>query len=199
MPKKKAGKIACCVLGDRGEEVMMAQKVRRVVTGHNDYGKSIVIIDSDAPNVRVLKHRGGTTETNLWMTSSVPADNSIIEDLGVDELKIEPPPGGTIFRILEYPPDEVRFAARDQDTAFRELGVHGAMVKEEARHPGMHKTNTLDYVIVLSGEIYAVLDEGEVRLKAGDCFIQRGTNHAWSNRTKESCRVAFVLVGANPI
>ncbi len=177
----------------------MAQKVRRVVTGHNDYAKSMVIMDGDAPNVRVLKNRGGTTETNLWMTSSVPADNSIIEDLGTKELKIEPPPGGTIFRILEYPPDEVRFSARDQDTPFRELGVHGAMGKEEVRHPGMHKTNTLDYAIVLSGEIYAVLDEGEVLLRAGDCLIQRGTNHAWSNRTKECCRIAFVLVGANPI
>jgi quercetin dioxygenase-like cupin family protein len=71
------------------------------------------------------------------------------------------------------------------------------MAKGDARHPGMHKTNTLDYAVVLSGEIYAVMDEDEVLLNAGDCLIQRGTNHAWSNRTDQPCRIAFVLVDAH--
>jgi uncharacterized cupin superfamily protein len=71
-----------------------------------------------------------------------------------------------------------------------------AAPREKRRHPGMHRTRTLDYAIVLSGEIYAVLDEGEVLLEAGDVLVQRGTNHAWSNRSERPCRIAFVLVDA---
>ena len=176
----------------------MAQKTRLIVTGHNAKQKSMFIMDGDAPHVRVFKHYGGTTVTDLWMTSSVPADNSQIEDAGARDFAIEPPKGGTIFRVIEYPPDKVRFANINREAAFREMGASHAMVKEGVRHPGMHRTDTLDYVVVLSGEIYAVMDEGEVLLKAGDCLIQRGTSHAWSNRTNEPCRIAFVLVDADP-
>ncbi len=177
----------------------MGQKTRRVVTGHNSKGKSVIMMNDDAPDVRVFKHYGGTAVTDLWMTTSVPADNLRIEDVGTRNFAIEPPPGGTIFRIIEYPPDHVRFADIDREAAFREMGASHAMVKEGARHPGMHKTSTVDYVVVLSGEIYAVMDEGEVLLKVGDCLIQRGTSHAWSNRTNEPCRIAVVLVDANPV
>ncbi len=112
---------------------------------------------------------------------------------------MEPPPGGTAFRIVEYPPDKIRLANIDRDAAFREIGAHHAMVDDGARHPGMHKTNTVDYVVVLSGEIYAIVDESEVLLKAGDCLIQRGTSHAWSNHSDEPCRIAVILVDANPL
>lgn len=177
----------------------MAQRTRRVVTGHSADGKSIIVMGGDAPNVRVFEHYGGTAVTDLWMTSSVPADNSRTEDIGARDFTIEPPPGGTVFRVIEYPPDHVRFANIDRDAAFREMGAHHAMIKEGARHPGMHKTNTVDYVVVLSGEIYAIMDEGEVLLKAGDCLIQRGTSHAWSNRANEPCRIAVMLIDANPL
>ena len=70
---------------------------------------------------------------------------------------------------------------------------------DDKRHPGFHKTDTIDYAIVLSGEIYALMDEGEVLLKAGDVLIQRGTNHAWSNRTEQPCCIAFVLIDAKPL
>ena len=73
------------------------------------------------------------------------------------------------------------------------------MVEDRDRHPGMHKTATVDYAIVLTGEIWAVIDEGETLMKPGDTLIQRGTNHAWSNRTNESCRVAFILIDAVPV
>jgi len=177
----------------------MAKKTRCILTGHNTEEKSVIISDGDAPTVRVFKHYGGTAVTDLWITTSVPADNSKMEDPGARDFTIEPPPGGTVFRVIEYPPDEVRFADIDRDAAFREMGAQHAMIKEGAQHPGMHRTNTLDYVVVLSGEIYAVMDNGEVLLKAGDCLIQRGTSHAWSNRTKEPCRIAFVLIDANPL
>jgi hypothetical protein len=86
----------------------MAQRTRLVVTGHNGQKKSQFITDGDAPNVRVFKHYGGTAVTDLWMTTSMPVDNSRIEDVGTREFAIEPPPGGTIFRVIEYPPDKIR-------------------------------------------------------------------------------------------
>jgi mannose-6-phosphate isomerase-like protein (cupin superfamily) len=175
----------------------MAKRTRLVITGHNDAWKSVIVSDSDAPHLHVFERYGGTAVTDLWMTTSMPADNARVEDLGSRHFTIEPPPHGTVFRVIEYPPDSVRLAGLDREAAFRDMGAAHAMVKEGARHPGMHKTSTLDYAVVLSGEIYAVMDEDEVLLKAGDCLIQRGTNHAWSNRTDQPCRIAFVLIDAD--
>jgi naringenin degradation protein FdeH len=79
------------------------------------------------------------------------------------------------------------------------MSASGAMDPDVSRHPGMHKTATVDYAIVLSGEIYAVMDEGETLLRAGDTLVQRGTNHAWSNRNETPCLVAFILVSASPV
>ena len=176
----------------------MAKRTRLVITGHNDAGKSVILSDGDAPHMHLFERYGGTAVTDLWMTASMPADNAQVEDFGSRDFTIEPPPHGTVFRVIEYPPDSVRLANLDREAAFRDTGAAHAMAKEGARHPGMHKTNTLDYAAVLSGEIYAVMDEGDVLLKAGDSLIQRGTNHAWSNRTEEPCRIAFVLVDAHP-
>jgi mannose-6-phosphate isomerase-like protein (cupin superfamily) len=87
----------------------------------------------------------------------------------------------------------------DRGKAFAAMGAGHAMDQSDARRPAMHKTNTVDYALVLAGEIWALMDEGETLLKAGDCLIQRGTNHAWSNRTDTPCRVAFILVNAHPV
>jgi mannose-6-phosphate isomerase-like protein (cupin superfamily) len=174
----------------------MAKRTRLVITGNNEKGRSRVVSDGDAPHVHIFAQYGGTAVTDLWITTSMPVDNERIDDLGGREFAIEPPPNGTVFRIVEYPPDSVRLAGLDREAAFREMGASHAIVKKDARHPGMHRTRTLDYAIVLSGEIYAVMDESEVFLKAGDCLIQRGTNHAWSNRTDKPCRIVFVLIDA---
>ena len=100
--------------------------------------------------------------------------------------------------VLEkaYPPDSERLKSIDPEAHFASMGAQAAPA-EKRRHPGIHRTKTLDYAIVLSGEIYAVLDQGEVLLKAGDVLVQRGTNHAWSNPTDRPCRIAFVLVDAS--
>ena len=92
-------------------------------------------------------------------------------------------------------------AALEQQRASADDGSgHGAAFdRASPRHPGFHKTNSVDYAIVLSGEIYALMDEGEVLLRAGDVLVQRGTNHAWSNRTDEPARLAFVLIDAEPV
>jgi hypothetical protein len=137
--------------------------------------------------------------TELWETGATPASNAGDDDPTAGGVQRLPPPkNGSKFRMVEYPPDSQRVAA-----------LHGAShdAKSEGyvrdlankRHPGFHKTATVDYAIVLSGEIYALMDEGEVLLKAGDVLIQRGTNHAWSNRTEQPCSIAFVLIDAEPL
>ena len=176
----------------------MWKRHRRVVTGHDARGRSVVLMDGESPYSFFLEKAGGLQLTELWETRSAPADNSGAKDAAEHERRIEPVGGGTVFRIIEYPPDSVRLATLAPDTFFTEMG---AQVADPAhrRHPGMHRTHTLDYCVVLSGEIYAVLDEGEVLLRAGDCLVQRGTRHAWSNRSEEPCVIAFVLVAAKPL
>jgi mannose-6-phosphate isomerase-like protein (cupin superfamily) len=105
---------------------------------------------------------------------------------------------GTIFRVVDFPPDRDVVGKLDRGKAFAAMAADHAMDRSEARHPGMHKTSTVDYALVLDGEIWALMDEGETLLKAGDCLVQRGTNHAWSNRTDRPCRVAFILVSSEP-
>ena len=112
---------------------------------------------------------------------------------------LEPPPSGSIFRVVEFPPDATLAGTFDRKAAFEGMGAGHAMDADASRHPGMHKTNTVDYAIVLSGEIWALMDEGETLMRAGDVLVQRGTNHAWSNRGTVPCLVAFILISARPV
>ena len=176
----------------------MPKRPRRVVTGHDARGRSVVLMDGESPYSFFLEKAGGLQLTELWETRTAPADNSGTKDAAEHERRIEPVGGGTVFRIIEYPPDSVRLKTLAPDSFFQEMGAQAAE-KAQRRHPGMHRTHTIDYCIVLSGEIWAVLDEGEVLLRAGDCLVQRGTNHAWSNRTEKPCVIAFVLVAAKPL
>ena len=132
----------------------------------------------------------------MWETIS-PADNEGLDNVGDRENSIEPhDPAGTMFRIVEFPPDVVW---QDMDVAesFKAMGS-GDAHDGEAENAMMHETQTTDYAIVIEGEIWAVMEEGETKLRAGDVLIQRGTNHAWSNRTNSVASVAFVLIGAKP-
>jgi mannose-6-phosphate isomerase-like protein (cupin superfamily) len=170
---------------------------RRVVTGHDASGRAVVLFDGESPHSFVLEKAGGLRLTEIWETRSAPADNTGGGDDADHERRIEPVGGGSVFRIIEYPPDSVRLKTLAPETFFRDMGARAADAATR-RHPGMHKTDTVDYCVVLSGEIWAVLDEGEVLLRAGDCLVQRGTNHAWSNRTDKPCVIAFVLIAARP-
>lgn len=176
----------------------MGGRYRRVVTGHDAHGRSVILMDGESPNSYVLEKAGGLQLTELWETRSSPADNSGGADAAEHERRIEPKGGGTVFRIIAYPPDSIRLKTLRPEEHFSSMGAQAADAATR-RHPGMHKTDTVDYAIVLSGEIVAVLDEAEVLLRAGDCLIQRGTSHAWSNRTQEPCVIAFVLVAAKRI
>jgi mannose-6-phosphate isomerase-like protein (cupin superfamily) len=176
----------------------MPNPIRRVVTGHDRKGKSIVLMDGPAPHV-IDRGPGRPSVTELWQTRSTPADNTGHEDAGNHPYRLPPPKHGTVFRIVEYPPDVLCVAAGGPEQAFDAAREGYARDPTNPRHPGFHKTASVDYAIVLSGQIYAMLDESEVLLTAGDVLIQRGTNHAWSNRSGEPATVAFVLIDAHPI
>ena len=148
----------------------MTLNVRRVVTGHDSQGRAIVTID-DHPANRISS-RSGHESMVVWTTRETPADNSGDEDGADWEVTTPPIPKGSIFRLIEYAP-----------------GVDTRI----------HRTDTIDYAVVLSGEIDMRLDDGqEVHLKAGDVLVQRGTNHDWINRGDEPCVIAFTLLDAKP-
>ncbi len=175
----------------------MVQRIRRVVTGHDRNGKSAFISDGKAPNVLEMKSMPGVALTDLWRTTTSPASNHGTRDAATGKIRLEPPANGTILRIVEIPPDAAWRKTANARAAFASIGA-GAAPDRASSDPMMHATATVDYIIVLKGEIYAILDKGEKRLKQGDVLIQRGTNHSWSVRTKAPCVIAAVLVGAEP-
>jgi hypothetical protein len=176
----------------------MAKRFRRVVTGHDKAGKSIFIADGLAPNVLEMASMPGVALTDLWRTGSAPASNAGNKDAATGKIKLEPPADGTILRIVEFPPDRMWRKSADARKAFASIGASGAP-DHSSDGAMMHATASVDYIIVLEGEIYAVLDKGETLLKRGDILIQRGTNHSWSVRGNKPCLVAAVLVGATPV
>ncbi len=170
----------------------MPQQTRRVVTGHDAGGRAVVLIDGAAPNAK-LRKATGLTSTLLWVTEESPADNSGSADAAERDIGVAPPPRGSIFRVVDFPPS-MDFGAVDTAAMLREMGIEAGA--GSARHANMHRTKSVDYAVVISGEIDMLLDDSEVHLKAGDVLVQRGTNHGWVNRGRENCRIAFVLIDA---
>ncbi len=177
---------------------MKARKIRRLVTGQNEAGKAVFIMDGEAGSILEIAAMGGLTVTDLWETTTAPADNSGGADTADRPVHLEPTPTGTIFRMVEFPPDKVWKNGGDAREAFSALGAEHA-ADDSSDNPAMHKTASVDYALVLEGEIWAVLDDDERLMGAGDVLIQRGTTHAWSNRTEETCLMMFVLCGAAPV
>ena len=161
----------------------MIKPIRRIVTGHNAQGKSIFVSDGPSPHVLTLPGRGDFALTNLWVTDRAPANNAGNADAAARPVVLEPPANGSIFRVVEFPSEKTA-GGFDRGAAFKAMGADHAMDPSASRHPGMHKTSSVDYAIVLSGEILALMDEGETLMKTGDCLVQRGTNHAWSNQRR---------------
>lgn len=172
----------------------MGTSIRRIVTGHDENGTAIIARDGIAENVRV-RAANGLTSTLLWSEDATPSDNSGDMDKATREIGVAPPDGGSVFRIVEFTPDVDSVSNEDMK---KELGLapdSGGPV----RHPGMHRTRSVDYGIVISGEIDMLVDEDEVHLTVGDVIVQRGTNHAWANRGTAPCRIAFVLIDAREL
>lgn len=175
----------------------MIWRVRRVLTGHDAEGRSTFIADGAAPNVKEVPAMPGLALTDLWETKDAPASNEGDADAADRPVHLEPPQNGTILRIVEFPPDSQWRTPRSRE-AFAAIGASHAPDKTSS-DAMMHKTATVDYIIVLKGEIHAIMDTGEKLLRAGDILVQRGTNHSWSVRGTEPCIVAAVLVSARPV
>ncbi len=174
----------------------MEKKCRRVVTGFNREGDSVVVSDSFVNNQMEKNSRPGVSLNNIWRTEVFPNDNSAdIEE--VDQVfTMFPKSLETICRISSFEPEKSHKKNDfDSDAYFSDLNVSNTLVKSK-RHPFMHKSKSLDYAIILEGEITLILDNEEVNLRQGDIVIQRGTSHAWVNNSDKLARVCFILMGA---
>jgi quercetin dioxygenase-like cupin family protein len=147
----------------------MTVQVRRVVTGHDANGKAIVTIDEVSQNV--VSARPKTSACVVWTSEGFPVDNTGDADQGLRQTGTTLA-GGTVFRVLELEP---------------------------GNSPRVHRTDSVDYAVVMSGEVDMELDDTSVHLKAGDVLVQRGTIHNWVNNGSEPCRIAFVLIDAKPV
>lgn len=177
----------------------MSGVVRRVVTGHDAQGKAVVLSDGPAPFVHTIPIRPGYYSTDIFRTGESPARvSAVTPETTLGPRRQLPTERGTVLRVNHFPPDTQSLGAMDVETSkqlFAALGnAAGSTFAASGRHPLMHRTETIDYAIVLSGEITMLLDDSEVVLRAGDILVQCGTNHAWSNRSGAPATVAFVLI-----
>jgi len=167
--------------------------VRRIVVV-DEGDKSRALMQGAAPDVRTDSARPGFASTRIWLTDRTPARLSTVDPTR-GKHTLEPPPGGSVCRVVTFPPDagwRGKVGAREVQGYFAAMGSPGASTySPRAPHPYMQKTRTLDFCLVLEGEITLVLDTEEVHLKAGDTVVQRGTSHAWSNRSADPCVIAF--------
>ena len=171
--------------------------MRRIITGHNAEGKSVITIDG--PPARSLsENEGGLYE--LWNTDGNEINTLEDIDRADSEVLLSPPVGGTKFRYFQInptpegvPADLIEAATA---AAFEKMGAAHHRV-DTTRHPAMHKTKTIDYIILLKGDVTLLLDEEEVDLKPFDVVVQRGTNHAWVNNGSETALFIAVLIDSN--
>jgi mannose-6-phosphate isomerase-like protein (cupin superfamily) len=173
----------------------LSADVRRVVTTIDSKDKAVVLLDGTNPHKKV-RPQTQTVSRLLWVTDQTPADLSGRADRAAIDIGIMPPRGGTVFRIVDFPPETPETSKLDPHTMHQSLGDSAPKRGLPPRHPAMHRTRTVDYAVVMAGEIDMLLDDSEIHLKAGDVLVQQGTNHAWVNRGTEPCRIAFILVDA---
>jgi len=177
----------------------MHGRIRRVITGHDENGGAVVVADGIAPSLRTSPLRPGHISVDLWKTSRSPVVIGRNEpDPTQGPRQVHPPQHGTVSRITQFAPEpaEIRNMSPAQAReVYKSMGsAHASTADRGSRHPLMHRTETVDYAVVLLGEITMVLDDEDVLLRTGDVAIQRGTNHAWSNRSDKPCVMLFVLI-----
>ena len=179
---------------------MKEAPVRRVVTGHDERNRAIIQEDGLVPRVRSIGGEHGPLFFEVWNTRATPApiDHASGEP-PESGIQLAPPKHGTRIRVLDIPPDDASFNTLTPEQALSHFAEVGAA--EASSHTGtgsphafMHRTETIDYGIVLEGEVTLILDVGETIVRAGDIVIQRGTNHGWANRSDRHCRIAFILI-----
>lgn len=179
---------------------METRPVRRIVTGHDQQGRAILQEDGAVPRVQRIGGEIGPVFHEVWNTRATPVPIDAASGEPPEEgIVLAPPRGGTRIRVLDIPPEGegIRsMTAEEAQAHFAEIGAGDASsaARTGARHALMHRTETIDYGIVLEGELVLIMDEGETTVRAGDIVIQRGTNHGWANRSDADCRIAFILI-----
>lgn len=179
---------------------MEFKPVRRVVTGHDADGKAIIQEDGPAPRQQRIGGDIGPMFHEIWNTRETPVRIDHASGEPAEQgIVLAPPANGTRIRVLEIPPEGNRLenlTPEERKAHFAEIGAADAVAEGGAseRHAFMHRTETVDYGIVLEGELVLIMDEGETTVRAGDIVIQRGTNHGWANRSDKPCRIAFILI-----
>jgi hypothetical protein len=178
---------------------------RRIVTGHDAQGRSVVISDEAPSNVVPNPADPDRGHINFWSTASVPARNDDPRDpMAGPPAPLPPPKGGTMFRFFQIAPErnEAGLSSEERDrrmaSMFEAAGA-GHARRAMGRHPSMHRTDSVDYIVLLKGEVTALLDVGEVQMKPFDVLIQRGTQHGWVNHGNEPALLVAVLVDAEPL
>ena len=176
---------------------MSFPRIHRVVTAHNADGKAIVASNGPLPTVVELQSVPGMIFHEVWETSGMPVPIDNGADPTTGPMMHGPPKHGNRIRFVDLPPDTNYLAEADSrmKALFEEVNnVEGLTTRGDSPHPMMHRTEAVDYGIVIEGEITLVLDDSEVHLKPGSIVIQRGTNHAWANRSGKVCRMLFIQI-----
>jgi quercetin dioxygenase-like cupin family protein len=168
---------------------------KRLITGVDANGKSTFIFDDTAANTYVADQIGGVAMSMIWQTHSAPASNTGSADAaeGPWKLMAEAGSGGSTFQIVVIPPHADKKNVPSEET-YNFIGGDTGVASDV--HHQMHKTTTIDYIVIIEGEIYAVMEAGERHMKAGDVLVQRGTVHHWVNRSERPCRFAAILIDA---
>jgi len=171
----------------------MTRKLRRIITGHDENGKSVVLAVKSPFELGTLH--------DMWVTDGAPASYALEDAVEGRRVRLEPPPHGTNFRFFRVEPDDPALDAKELEAevarGFEAIGAAHCR-PDRTRSPHMHETGTIDYIIVLEGEVTLLLDEDEVDLKPFDVVIQRGTNHAWISKNGQRALLAAILVDAEP-
>jgi mannose-6-phosphate isomerase-like protein (cupin superfamily) len=173
--------------------MQIKRSTRRIVTGHDADGKTVALFDGAVDAHQ--RSPGGNAITMLWVTQESPADVSGSADRASIKVGVPPPADGSIFRIVDFPPTTPGTGHVDHHQILLGMGIDPA-TQGYMRHPNTHRTCSIDYAIVLDGEIDMLMDDSEVHVKAGDVLVQQGTNHAWVNNGTQPCRIAFILIDA---
>lgn len=176
---------------------MEKHPTRLVITGHDESGAACVAFDGGSHKILHRESRPHVALSDLWEISRVPTDLTV-DGRNDEPFALSPKDGGIKFRVVQFDPEHDDSPSRGGADAFADMGAADNHIAD-ARHPYMHRTDTVDFAIVLEGSITMILDHEDVALDAGDIVIQRGTNHAWSNRGTTPCRIAFVLVSATGV
>jgi hypothetical protein len=171
----------------------LKQPTRRIVTGHDSQGKAVILFDGSV--LPQQRSPSGNAISMLWITAESPANVSESADRSQTKVGVPPPTNGSIFRIVDFPPTAKNAEPVDHHKVLLGMGID-ASTQGYMRHANTHRTRSVDYAIVLDGEIDMLLDDTGVHMKAGDVLVQQGANHAWVNNGTKPCRIAFILIDA---